>query len=267
MMEIAKCTENDMIYTAASFSHLPLDELTRKRRILQCHECGNTAYFRNATDSGNRIAHFGARPHAPGCKQAAYDTDRPLDIADPDALYIPAGKIVIDFGFGSPAQFQSASQREADSFNLTRAAGQTEIEAQRRLSSLLRLLTAFPEFRASNQSIEVHGCSDLTVADFFVPVTSVSERYIGQYRGFWGMLSDVKLLEEKSTIWFNCAGSRVSFCLNSLYLEELVQRYRPRNAEDFAGAYILVIGWLNIAQNGKLYCVVDGIEHMAIKFT
>ena len=265
-MEIAKCAENGMLYTAISFSHLPLGELTRKRRMLQCPECGNTAFFRNTTESGNRVAHFGARPHAPGCKQAAHDIEREFYVADPDAFYLPAGKIVVDFGFGSPAQFQAASQREADPDAFFHS-GQTEAKVQRRPSSLLKLLVSFAEFRASTQPIVVHGCSDFTVADFFVPVTAVSERFIGQFRGFWGVISDLRFNDEKTTVWFNCAGSRVSFCLNSRYLDEIVQRHRPRDAEDFAGAYILVIGWLNIAQNGKLYCVIDGIEHMAIKFT
>lgn len=266
-MDIARCTASGKYYTAVDFSRLPLEEMAWKRRMLQCPECGSAAFFRNATDSGNRTACFGARPHAEGCKLAAYDLERMLYSGnDPDALHMPDGKIVVDFEFGYPAQFQSVSQRENDSDRSVNF-GQSDIESQRRLSSLLRLLIAFPDFRSSDQTIEVHGCSDLTVANFFVPVTSVSEQYIGQYRGFWGVLSDAKFIEEKLTVWFNCANSAVSFCLSSLYLEALNERYRPRDAEDFAGAYILVIGRLNTAENKKFYCVVDGIEHMALKYT
>lgn len=266
-MDKARCTANGEFYTAAEFSRLSFEEIAWKRRMLQCPECGSTAFFRNATLSGNRIACFGARPHAPGCKQAAHDIERELNPADPDALYMPSEKIVVDFGFGSPAQFQPASQREVDSDNLRRFAHQSGNPVQRRLSTLLRLLVNFPEFRTLNQPIEVHGCADFSVANFFVPVSSASEPYIGKFRGYWGMLSDVRVVQETSTIWFNCSGSRISFCLDARHLDELVQRYHPRDEEDFAGAYILVIGRLNIAENGKLYCVIDGIEHMAIRYT
>lgn len=266
-MDVAKSTLDGKLYTAAEFSRLAMEEMVWMRRMLQCPECGSVAFFRNSTLNGNRVACFGARPHAPGCKQAAHDTERELNPADPDALYMPSEKIVVDFGFGSPAQFQPASQREVDSDNLRSFAHQSGNPVQRRLSTLLRLLVNFPEFRSLNQPIEVHGCADFSVANFFVPVSSASESYIGKYRGYWGTLSDVRIVPETSTIWFNCSGSRISFCLDARHLDELIHRYRPRDEEDFAGAYILVIGGMNIAENGKLYCVIDRLDHMAIKYT
>jgi len=98
-------------------------------------------------------------------------------------------------------------------------------------------------------------------------VALASEQYLGQYKGFWGLLSDFRISDDKSTIWFNCAGTGLSFCLDSKYFDELNQRYCPRNEEDFAGAYILVMGRLSTPENKRLYGVIDGIEHMAIKFT
>ena len=68
----ARCTEDGRIYTAQEFSQFPVEELARKRKLLQCAECGGSAFFRHASSIG-RAACFGARPHSYGCILMAQD--------------------------------------------------------------------------------------------------------------------------------------------------------------------------------------------------
>lgn len=135
-------------------------------------------------------------------------------------------------------------------------------------STLLRLLIESPGFRNSDLLINFHGANEISAKDFFVPLLSVSDQYLGQYHGFWGLLSGVGYSKNKSTIWFNSGGlDTISFCLNTIYLDEFIRRYRVRDEEYLAGAYILVFGTLQVAANGKHYCVIENLDFMALRLT
>lgn len=267
-MDTAKCTLDGVIYSALDFSRLSASDLERKRQFLQCPECGGPAFFRDESHNG-RAACFGARPHVHGCSLAALDYLRALygDDTDQDALAITASKIVVDFEYGSLFQQVAAEDSGRGSRSVVDVCW-PNATTSRRFSSLLRSLIASPAFQNSDQAIEIHGSSDITVREFFVPLLSVTDQYVGLYRGFWGLLSDVRLSDDKATIWFNSGGQdTISFCLDSKYINDFTQRYRVRDEEDLAGSYILVIGLLRLAQNGKLYCIIDGVEHMALRLT
>lgn len=268
-MENAKCTGDGMIYSAPNFSLLAVGDLERKRRLLQCPECGGPAFFRHASPIG-RAACFGARPHAHGCGMATQDDERFLNggSEDQDALQIPRAKIVVDFGYGSPDQpeFVDDGAGRASCFPDNRCSHYSQ--EHRRPSTLLRLLIESPEFRDSDLLINFQGENEIPVKDFFVPLLSVSDQFIGQFRGYWGLLSGVGYSKNKSTIWFNSGGlDTISFCLNTIYLDEFIRRYRVRDEEDLAGAYILVFGTLQVAANGKHYCVIEDLDFMALRFT
>lgn len=261
-MNNAKCTEDGLIYTAADFSRLLSDDLERKRRLLQCTECGGPAFFRHASPIG-RAACFGARPHTQGCQLAA------LDCAgeDQDELRIPSSMIIVDFGYGSPARPEfvdgagRASRFSDDGY-------QHDFQEHRRPSTLLRLLIGSPAFRNSDSLIDVHGKSGIPVKDFFLPLLSVTDQHLGQFRGFWGLLSGVGFSEDKSTLWFNSGGrDTISFCLDTESLTEFTQRYRVRDKEYLAGAYILVFGTLRASPDHKLYCAIEDLDFMALRLT
>jgi hypothetical protein len=74
-MDIARCTEDGVTYTAIDFSNLSKDDLFHKRRLLRCPKCGGPAFFRNASAIG-RGPCFGARPHAVGCVLAAQEHEK-----------------------------------------------------------------------------------------------------------------------------------------------------------------------------------------------
>lgn len=273
-MDIAKCTDDGVFYNAEDFSRLFPEDLDRKRRFLQCPECGGPAFFRHASPIG-RAPCFGARPHDDGCRLTAYDYQRTqYGTADNhDSPLIRGSKIVVDFGYGSPTSPESVDGFgfASKSVRATQNLGdgyRTDTLTHRRPSSLLRTLIESPEFSNSEQIIEVHGNEGIVARDFFVPLLSVTPQHLNQFRGFWGLLSDVRLSQDKSTIWFNSGGlDTISFCLSSKYMDDFNKRYRIHDAEDLAGAYILVFGMLHISPQRKLHCVIEDKNLMALRLT
>lgn len=270
-MDLALCTDDGVTYEAVEFSHLPPVELAQKRRLLKCPECDGPAFFRKASRSG-RAACFGARPHEDGCSLAApeHDTQADGQGADQDALENPGERIVVDFNFGA---VQQPAHEEAPGLprNLNRRGRfisegeQPDARTHRRLSTLLRTLLEVPQFSQSNQILEIVGRDEITVRDFFIPLADVSEEHIGQYRGFWGMLSDARVAQN-GTLWLNSGGrDDISFCLDLEQVEGIYERYGIEDEEDIAGAYILVFGTLQLSQNGKLYCPIANSGFMSLR--
>lgn len=272
-MDTARCTEDGVTYTAVDFSRLPPNNLARKRRLLQCSECGGPAFFRKASRSG-RTRCFGARPHIDGCGMAAQDFARLEDGVgdDQDVLHNPGNRIVVDLNFGAQAQTE-----HIDGAGRTRNPGRggryvgdgfrPDAQMHRRLSTLLRTLIEAPAFRNSDQIIEINGHGEIAARNFFVPLLSASTQYAGLFRGYWGLLSDARFSEDH-TLWLNSGGrDNISFCLSSEYVGVITQRYRVEDEEDLAGAYILALGTCRVSQNGKLYCVIDEPAYMALRLT
>lgn len=272
-MDIARCTEDGVTYTAVDFSRLPSNNLAQKRRLLQCSECGGPAFFRKASRSG-RAPCFGARPHVDGCGLAAQDYVRLDDGAgdDQDALHNPGNRIVVDLNFGALAQPEhiEGAGRAPNPGRGGRYVGdgfRPDARMHRRLSTLLRTLIEAPAFRNSDQVIEIDGHGEITAKDFFVPLLSTTTQYSGLFRGFWGLLSDARVSEDH-TLWLNSGGrDNISFCLGSEHVDVVTHRYRVEDEEDFAGAYILALGTPRVSQNGKLYCVIDGPQYVALRLT
>ena len=273
-MEIAKCLDDGVFYNAVDFSRLLPADLDWKRRLLHCPECGGPAFFRHQSHNG-RAPCFGARPHKAGCVLAAFDCERP-DYGSNDVddnLFATGGKIIVEFDYGSsePKEFdeyiEPAPFLGCDSRN--RGNGyRPDALTHRRLSSLLRGLIKYPEFRNSVKPIEIHNGIVTTVQDFFVPLLDVNLQYFRQLKGFYGMLSDVRLSEVNQSVWFNSGGlDTISFRLDYKFLDEFNRRYRFRDKEDFAGANILVIGTLLRAPNKELYCDIEDLGFLALKFT
>jgi hypothetical protein len=261
-MDIAKCSDDGAFYSAIDFSRLLPNDLIRKRHSLQCPACGGPAFFRQASPIG-RAACFGARPHAPGCQLAAQECAD----EDQDAMHAPGGKIVVDFGYGSPTRPESVdSFRQAhNSDHVIHSLSDGYRPHVRRLSSLLRTLIAFPAFSDSEQFIVIEGYGEIAARDFFVQIESATSHDSGQLRGFWGAITDAQFAKDQS-LWLNSSGrSNMSFCLDSKYVNVITQRHRIDNLEGFAGAYILVIGTPRVSPTGKLHLIISGPEFIALR--
>ena len=267
-MEQAKCTEDGQIYSAINFSCLHPNDLAIKRRLLFCPECGGSAFFRQVSFNG-RAACFGARPHAEGCNLAAQDNVRheDRDGEDFDAQQIPNGKIIVDFSYGTSEQSEHVLGFGQDSTfdRVARNSERSDASAHRRLSSLLRMLTRFPEFGSSGKTIEINGLGQLAARDIFVPLKYTGRQYAGQFRGYWGIITDAQNTTDGS-IWLNSGGrGSISFCIDVKYVDFINKRYRLKSLEDLAGAYVLVFGKPYISANNKLHVIVEEPEHIALR--
>lgn len=270
-MYSARCTEDGVIYAAVDFARLPTEELARKRRFLQCSECGGPAFFRKAS-RGGRAACFGARPHAPNCELAApeYDPNADGRGEDQDQLLNPGNRIVVDLNYGAAHQ-PVVREEEGLPRNRERRGryggerGRPQARMQRRLSTLLRNLIEIPEFRQSDQILEIEGYPEITVRDFFVPLLEVTTDHEGQFLGYWGMLSDARRAYD-GTLWLNSGGrDAISFCLDEHLVTPLFERYGIEDEEGLAGAYILVLGTPSVSQRSKVYCDLAIHEHMTMR--
>ena len=271
-MQVARCTEDHIIYTAAEFSRMHPNESDRKRRLLLCPECDGPAFFRNVSRNG-RVPCFGARPHSNTCRLAAQDYERPAcrDDEEQFAQTNSGNRIILDFNFGARVRSDCAEVFEHTP-NLNgsdRYGGHSErdiVRIQRcRLSSILRKLSASPLFGQSDQVIEIPQYCERTAQAFFVSLLATTNDYAGLFRGYWGFLSDAKFALDRS-LWFNSGGSdNISFCLGAQHVDEFRQRYCVEDLEDLAGADILVIGTPQIARNGKLFCLIDNLAYMALR--
>ena len=265
-MEHAKCTEDGVIYAATNFSRLSPEELGRKRQLLQCPECFVRAFFRHASFNG-RAACFGARPHADGCSLAAQDQDRLEEGDDFDVQHIPTGKIVVDFSYGThePSNGNSSHGQVLTFDSAALNYDRTDAQASRRLRSLLRMLIKFPAFRDSNILIEIYPYGKIAVRDFFVTLDSVTKLNVGMFRGFWGVITDAQSTTDGS-LWLNSGGrDSISFCIDYKFVDLIAKRYRLRNLEDLAGAYILAFGVPHVSTNGKLHVILQEPEYIFLK--
>lgn len=272
-MDIARCTEDDQIYTAAVFSNFPLGELERMRQQLICAECTGPAFFRKASRNG-RAACFGARPHHEGCGLAAQDSEQVIEGegTDLDVLNNPAEKIVVDLAFGAqhrevhgdPDEGQGRAGRAP---RYVGANPRPDARMHRRLSSLLRALIEAPQFSESNQLLEIAGRPETRVCDFFIPLLNANPNMRGQFHGWWGLISDAQDGADGS-LWLNGGGrSSISFCVSTDLRSEVLERFRLDDNEQLAGAYLLVLADLRVSQNGKIYCVIESPNHIALRLT
>ena len=262
-MDTAICTEDGHIYTAVEFSRLDPSQLERKRRQLICEECKFLAFFRKPSRSG-RGACFGARPHGENCDQAAVDNEVRVPGAgdDQDEAFNPGDRIVVELAFGGQEgevhlDGEQRGPRRPRGGRFVGDGGLRTAQMHRRLSTLLRLLVTAPNFRYSEQTIAVANQPELPVSDFFVHLSDVTDRYAGQFRGFWGQLTDAGEGSD-GVLWLNSGGrSKVSFLLPHEFRQPVMQRFRLEEEDEFSGMYILVLGTLRVSRNRKKICDID----------
>ena len=272
-MDIARCNENGLTYTAASFAALSPSDLERMRQQLSCPECEGPAFFRKASRSG-RAACFGARPHQNGCSLAALDSEQVIEgeATNLDALNNPGERIVVDLTYGAhlPEVHGDSTEQAGRAGRCPRYVGgsaRPDARMHRRLSSLLRTLIAAPQFRSSHQLVELNGQSDTRVCDFFVPLLEVNQDMQGQMRGWWGSISSAKDGGDGS-LWLNSGGrAMISICIPTEMRAGVVDRFHLEDNEQLAGAYVLVIADLRVSQYGKMYCIVESSGHVAVRLT
>ena len=270
-MDIAKCTLDGSTYNAVNFSLLASNEMSEKRQNLVCTECEKDAFFRKASRTG-QAACFGARPHEADCSFASVETQRvENEGGDEDRLINPGQNIIIDLNYGAAPRINvhvDTNDQEGDNEGRGRHVGnrpRPNANMQRRLSTLLRNLINSEEFRGSPQQITLRENEPTTVANFFVNFADVCAQHDYQFHGYWGLLTDARL-GNNGDLWLNSGGRGNVSCLIQVDdVDAFYQRYNIDDIEDFAGAYVLVLGEKNTSQNGKPYVVANGLERIVIQ--
>ena len=265
-MEHALCIEDNTIYHISEFTRLNAHDLDHRRRILLCPECGGPAFFRNVSFNGNRTPCFGARPHTDGCKLGTFDRSMSSGNEQQNFPWISNGKIIVDFSYGSQVRSENINSIYAAKINDHYNNGfQHDIAVHHhRLGPLLTMLTSTPALQSSNQIIEIYGHAPIPANEFFVPLALGSPYHVGMLKGFWGLISDAKIV--KNTLWLNSGGwGLISFGLDTIQLDEFTHRFRINDLEELSGALVLVVGKASIARNGKLCCIIDHIASMTLK--
>lgn len=267
-MEFARCTQNDVIYTARQFAGLPTDALSDRRRSLVCTECGGRAFFRAHTRN-DREACFGAWPHADHCQlRAAQTAAHASGHAQVDNR--PAQRLVVDFEYGAPVLWDHSTQTpEAESVRaqIEAVAGSgfnpTQVQHMR-LRPLLRLLTSPTPCQTSPQWVDVAGFGTFAVADFFVPFEAATPMHNYQWHGFFGQLVSAHFVG-LNTLWLNSGGyASPGICVPVQFVDELFSRFGISDKRQLAGARVLVFGSLQISQSGKWYVVLQDLNHITI---
>ena len=269
-MEFARCTQNDVIYTAQQFAVLPPGDLSDRRRSLTCTECGGRAFFRSQSRN-DRGACFGALPHADGCQLSAAQTAA-HESGHTQRGHRPAQRLVVDFEYGAPVQGDRTTQApDAESVRTLNEAvarpGLNHTQVQHmRLRPLLRLLTSPTPYETAPQWVDVAGFGTFTVADFFVPFEAAAPMHNYQWHGFFGQLVSAQF-DEAKTLWLNTGGyASPGICISEQFVAELFSRFGISDQRQLAGARVLVFGTMQISHLGKRFVVLEDLSHISIDY-
>lgn len=274
-MFTARCLEDGVIYTALAFDQLPFHERERKRQQLVCanDDCQGPAFFRRESRSG-QAACFGARPHVPGCIESAADPLRlrGADGDEVDELFNPGDRIEIDLNFGAHTRINvdpGANDGDARGPRAQRFigdGGRPNAVSHRRLHPLLRTLIRQPAFARSEVEISVPRRGVRTAQNFFVSFEDARRQVVSRYYGFWGLVASAGFAN--GTLWVNAGGrSDISFPIDGELLDYICERLdctQDEIPEEIPGCYMLVLGFLNVSLNGKIFCAPESSGHIAL---
>ena len=266
-MDVARCTADGITYTAPAFEALGEARVQEYRQLLVCPECGARAFFRKESTSG-QAACFGARPHTVGCSLAAAESRyRGGPGLDQDERINYGERIQIDFAYGAHEVAHVDPQEPGDPAGrggqFRGGDGPRNAVMHRRLSTLLRNLMLSDQFRNSDQIIALPE-GQFRVRDFFIPFSQAGVQPLGEFRGYWGMLSDARY-GHGGEVWLNSGGQRnVSTAVSVGLIEDFSRRFQIQDLEDLAGAYVLVFGKLGKSKKEKLYLACNDLRYITV---
>lgn len=248
-MDVALCTIDNNMYTLPVFEGLSELTLSYYRRHLLCPKCLGQAFYRKQSGAGE-AAFFQARPHGQQCTDRAWGAGFAQQIDSHE-------RIEVRF---EPARRGAGEAQGEQGRSIQRPVSMT----CRGLDTLLGNLMFNANFPTSEQLIAVDE-GLFRVRDFFVPFAETPGNGRGEYRGYWGFVSDAgKSGEQPASLWLNSGGAQdLSIVVSGDLSDEFVERF-PVDLEALAGAYVLVFGRLRVSQFGKKYISVSDISRMAI---
>lgn len=268
-MDTAYCKIDNKHYHIMTFAQLEPSELQQKRRHLTCPECGWQAYFKRAATSGQGAC-FGARPHAPDCSLAALPSEKgPGSSEVRDMLRNPMDHIVIDLNYGAHKD-RHVDGEESESVAKVRGGRFTGPEERgpskmnRRLRPLLKALISSEQFRHSSAMIELPRHTSLPANQFFVHFNDISEEHEGGFHGYWGLVFDTGMSQNR-TFWLNTGEyDALSVMLPAELYADFKRRAGFRFDHELEGMHVLVLGHLRRARSEKLYIEVESLDRCTL---
>lgn len=268
-MDIAKCVLDEKTYTALEFSKLPPGELSTKRKHMVCVECQAAAFFRKASRKGH-AACFGALPHFDGCSLSLSGTQdfkggKINKSAEGDSKEL----ITFDLQSTISADFDTwlaTTKKASDSGEIIFSAEDLKPGPllRRQLSDTLKYLILTEKLRTSTREIESKNLGLTTPSHFFLNFDKVELDQSKKLHGYWGMLTDARLSNE-GALWLNSGGRvDISCVIKSEIVDEFFEYYNLEDEEDLAGAYVVVVGTLQVSQAGKKYIKLSDIDHIEL---
>lgn len=269
-MDIAKCISDNRTYTAPEFSKLPPGELSTKRKHLVCIECQAAAFFRKASRNG-QAAYFGAFPHFKGCSLASSDTQslRGENFTGGAAHDLNASiKPYLtnapqpDIGAGLAVDKKSSNQENIPFLIDDLKSGP---RIHRRLRATLKSLIFSEESGAPSQDVGIKDESIPIANHFFASFKNIKLEWSGEVRGYCGMLTDARLSSE-GALWLNTGDSsdngEVGCVIQADMVDNFFRRYNLEDEEDLAGAYVIIIGAIQVSSKGKIYIRLTDIDYI-----
>ena len=230
-MELVKCTIDNKTYNAIEFSKLP--DLDKKRKHLECIECGSSAYFRKASKSGQPPS-FGSRKHEDNCpvtleknKQNSTQKEKKVESIEPKEVKVESN-------------IKTQNEQKEQTLPLSN------------LSSILDKIISDDKFTQSNQIIEI-GNHLYSAKNIFRKSDAITKEDISRFRAIYGQISKVTL--ERGTIWINFENS--SNCSISLS-KKLQKRFfakfpeLKKNTKSLIGKDILCFGFIDKKSKFKI---------------
>ncbi len=254
-MEIAYSTIEKSPVSIHVFCKKSDAEIEKLRRSLLCPKCEVKAWFRKKSKDG-KSACFNAY-HAEGCTASTqkHQIKNNTEVVE-DVRQIITNNDTVDLNFvvySSPiADGENTFQQSLTIKNVDSASSRHSItpaierNQTRRLSSILKLLTGSEDFAKSNIKIDTGPPAKhpYYARNLFVSFDAIIEEHIGKWRGFWGVISHAN----EEVTWLNIANSLDVSIPISAIKAYLLKTFRIMEAEDLAGAQVLVFGYLNVSK-------------------
>jgi hypothetical protein len=275
-MDKARYKKEGKAFTAIAFSQLPPAEREKKRHFLECCECGEKAFYRKQSKSG-QSACFGAF-HKEGCDEVdGRMRPRQGDPGDDELTPILNDRLIQlipvygdEAGSGKESGNGAGHGGGAPRGHYD-GSGQRTSHSKRRLLPILKLL-ADTDFRHSSQMVEYFSGRTKRVCDLFVEFPEIEERHFDRYQGYWGKLSGAGFSKD-GKLWLNTSSDyeALSITIYQSNVDSFLTRFNFERSdiEDtdlFSGAQILVFGKLARASTGKPGISFSGLEWIALRF-
>lgn len=272
-MDLALDTIDNKRYEASDFNRNTAAWIAEHRFALECIVCGNQAFFRKRSVSG-QAACFGARPHSEDCELATQSSEEG-ERAEAIERFIrenPGNHFELKLTLPKPPArtigWAGLGQNSAggEGGRFTKWGKKQESSSTIQAKQVLINLALSEEYRESTQTVATpKSGGKIPIRDYFIPFQDASASDAGVERGYWGSITNVGVHEDAT--WLNTGYKRhMSILLSGKVKEALIEAYNLDGIDDLIGSYVLVVGELRVSAGSKKYMTPTAARRFALYF-